>query len=145
MNSMNAIKQPETHRPASTGTAGTRSASPRIRTLAGLTALGMALALYVLGAQEAAQGLFRAPWDKLAHALTFAIIGAATGLASGRRGWPLLAFCLLGATAVGALDEWHQRSLPGRSADLLDLLADAVGGAIGAGALSLAFRLGGRR
>lgn len=92
----------------------------------------MAMGLYLGGAQPVAVGLFAPPWDKLAHALTFALIGAASALASGRRGLALLLCGLVGALLVGGMDEWHQRFLPGRSAGWDDLLADAVGGLLGA-------------
>ncbi len=37
-----------------------------------------------------------------------------------------------GATVLyGASDEWHQSFVPGRSADVMDLLADALGALIG--------------
>lgn len=42
-------------------------------------------------------------------------------------------------TAYGASDEWHQRFVPGRTADLRDLLADAVGAA---GAVLLVWGVG---
>ena len=32
-----------------------------------------------------------------------------------------------GVSVIGALDEWHQRIVPGRSADLFDWVADVVG------------------
>ncbi len=42
-------------------------------------------------------------------------------------------------TAYGASDEWHHRFVPGRNADLRDLLADAVGAA---GAVLLVWGVG---
>jgi VanZ family protein len=39
---------------------------------------------------------------------------------------------ILLASAMGAVDEWHQRFVPGRSTELLDWVADTVGGVIGA-------------
>ena len=38
------------------------------------------------------------------------------------------------ATAYAATDEWHQSFVPGRSADVNDWYADAVGALVGAGA-----------
>jgi len=43
----------------------------------------------------------------------------------------LLAALLLVA-AVGALDEWHQRYIQGRTADFADWMTDSAGGLIGA-------------
>jgi VanZ family protein len=38
----------------------------------------------------------------------------------------------LGAAAYGAIDEFHQRFIPGRECDILDWLADVLGAAIAA-------------
>ena len=43
----------------------------------------------------------------------------------------ILAAALLVA-AIGALDEWHQRYMKGRSTDFADWMADSAGGLIGA-------------
>lgn len=92
-------------------------------------------ALFVLGAQPLAVGLFFPPWDKLAHMATFALIGCAAGIASGTQGWFRVACCVVGSFAVGAADEIHQVYLPGRSASWADLAADAAGGLTGAALL----------
>jgi len=36
-----------------------------------------------------------------------------------------------GVALLGALDEWHQRIVPGRSADVFDWVADVVGAWLG--------------
>ena len=82
-----------------------------------------------------AVGLVPVPWDKVVHAAVFAVLAAAFGYASGLRGWRMVAVAIGGALGVGMLDEWHQMFLPGRSAGLDDLAADAVGAAVGAAAL----------
>ena len=87
-----------------------------IRILAALTVAMSAAVLYVGGAQPVAVGLFPAPWDKLAHLLTFAVVGMAAGLAGGMRGWRMVLCCLAGALLVGGMDEVHQVFLPGRRA-----------------------------
>jgi VanZ family protein len=38
------------------------------------------------------------------------------------------------AAAYGATDEWHQSFVPGRAAELRDLVMDAIGAALGLGA-----------
>ena len=72
--------------------------------------------------------------DKLVHAIVFGIlgffiVGALTGTA---RVWrisrPWLAVLLV--IAYGVLDEFHQHFVPGRTPDILDVLADAAGGAV---------------
>lgn len=86
-----------------------------------LSALLITSLLLYLGAKPFAVGLIQPPWDKLAHLLLFSLI--ATLLWFGVPGrQPLLLIGLV--SAIGALDEWHQASLPGRSADVVDLLTD---------------------
>jgi UDP-2,3-diacylglucosamine pyrophosphatase LpxH len=73
--------------------------------------------------------------DKLAHASVFGGLALALdltlrlnlpGLPLYRR--HLLVFTLV--SAFGATDEWHQLFVPGRSCELLDWVADTVGGAL---------------
>ncbi len=73
--------------------------------------------------------------DKLGHAAEYALLAAlcARALAGSVKtpGRVLLGAWFL-ATLYGASDEWHQSFVPGRSADVLDLAADAAGAAVGA-------------
>ncbi|SFU95635.1 VanZ like family protein [Polaromonas sp. YR568] len=116
-----------------------------VRILAALTVALSAAVLYVGGAQPVAVGLFPAPWDKLAHLHTFAVIGMAAGLAGGMRGWRMALCCVAGALLVGGMDELHQMYLPGRSASWADLAADLAGGLLGAAVLAVFYRLAGDR
>ena len=74
--------------------------------------------------------------DKLVHAVLYGVLAFLALRASWERtrGWRLVAATLLGVLCFAALDEWHQAFVPGRSADPLDLLADAVGALAGAAA-----------
>lgn len=65
--------------------------------------------------------------DKVAHAVLFAGQALTLRLA----GLPPRAAFLV-AAAYGVVDEAHQRTTPGRTADPWDALADAVGAAVGA-------------
>jgi VanZ family protein len=111
-----------------------------LRILAALTLALSAAVLYVGGAQPVAVGLFPAPWDKLAHLLTCAVVGWAAGLAGGMRGWRMALCCIAGALLVGGMDEVHQMFLPGRTASWADLAADAAGGLLGAAVLAVLHR-----
>lgn len=113
-------------------TISSRSLQRTLRVVAGLVAVAVPLGLLIGGSQPVAVGLFAAPYDKLVHALVFAVLAAAMGYASGWRGWRMVLLAFGGALAVGVLDEWHQMALPGRSAGWDDLAADAVGAALGA-------------
>ncbi len=82
--------------------------------------------------------------DKLMHLLVFGVLGfLALGTrkpaASGYRVRDYWKVALLVAL-FGVLDEWHQTFVPGRNADVFDVLADAAGGLLGAGALFLVVR-----
>ena len=103
-----------------------------LRVAAVLLAVGLPLGLYIGGAQPVAVGLIAPPWDKLAHASVFAVLAACIGYGSGLRGRAMLLLAFGGALAVGVADEWHQVFLPGRSAGLDDLAANALGAALGA-------------
>lgn len=100
-------------------------------------AIGWAAFLFVLSSQPA---LPSPPGinDKMAHALGYGLLGVLCliGLTEGewtgvtwRRG--LLAVML--AVAYGVTDEFHQSFVPGRSPDVADLVADAVGAGLAVG------------
>ena len=120
----------------------TRLLSRYPRVVAVLLLVLMTGALFIGGAQPFAVNLIPAPWDKFAHIVLFALIGAAIGLASGRSGVRMVLLAVAGALLLGLVDEWHQGFLPGRNAGMGDLAADLLGAL--AGALGLAFYQRGR-
>jgi len=72
--------------------------------------------------------------DKAAHLVLFGILGAslAWGRTRGRASPPHGLLLALGV-AWGALDEWHQSFVPGRTPDPWDLLMDVIGVFVGYG------------
>lgn len=80
-------------------------------------------------------------WDKLNHVLAFAGPCFAGLAARAGRGWRSALTIALGLLLWGGLLEALQGLLPPRSAEWLDLLADAVGVAAGALAYASARRL----
>jgi VanZ family protein len=107
-------------------------------------AAAWALLIFVLssipGAAFPASKLFS--YDKLLHAGVYAVLGAFTFMALPRRLSSRASVLVLVAAGVttfyGFTDEFHQMFVPGRSADLRDVLADCVGGLVGALAASRA-------
>jgi len=75
--------------------------------------------------------------DLLKHAIVYAIFGflIARALFYQKRFWRLKEYCLIFALLFGTLygisDEFHQYFVPGRTADILDVLADCFGIMIG--------------
>ncbi len=74
--------------------------------------------------------------DKLFHALVYALLASlylgvlpTARLALQPRRW--ITIMALLATLYGLSDEFHQSFIPGRSAEVLDLLADAAGALLG--------------
>jgi VanZ family protein len=81
--------------------------------------------------------------DKTGHTLAYAVLALLVlyALADGRISGVTMRNTLLAiviATIYGASDELHQRFVPGRSPDLLDVRADAIGATIGAAVARLA-------
>jgi len=97
--------------------------APIWRLLSIVSVILFVLLLFILGSQPIAVGLFPAPWDKLAHLIVFSIIAGLLWISSDGL-WPLSVIVLV--VAIGAMDEWHQAGLPGRSADFADLMIDAI-------------------
>jgi VanZ family protein len=77
-------------------------------------------------------------YDKLLHAIVYAVLGALCCLSLAGT-VPLrlaISVATLLAVVYGLTDEFHQMFIPGRSADLRDVVADGLGGLIGAGAVA---------
>lgn len=74
--------------------------------------------------------------DKGVHAVEYGVLGfllahACLRTFRDRASIRVALFAMLAGVLWGVLDEIHQAFVPGRSADLLDLVADSVGVAIG--------------
>lgn len=95
-----------------------------------MTAVVMLVMLFALGDSSLATHTVRLtpPWDKCLHLSTYGVIAALLRF-SGAIGNGFLIWLLL--VGVGMADELHQVYIPGREANVLDLLADAVGIAMG--------------
>lgn len=84
--------------------------------------------------------------DKLAHFAAFVPLGLLLSLAlalgfsrSTRTGrWFAAASCA--ALVLGAIDEFHQVFVPGRRPDVLDAIADGLGGGTGGGVAAVILR-----
>jgi VanZ family protein len=46
--------------------------------------------------------------------------------------WAAVVIAVVSIMAFGAMDEWHQSLIPGRSTELADWFADSLGAAVGA-------------
>ena len=78
--------------------------------------------------------------DGVAHVLQYAVLAALLlrGLAGARWrgvGVRVAALAVLLATLYGVTDEAHQWFVPGRTAEVTDLVADALGAAVAAGVI----------
>lgn len=73
------------------------------------------------------------------HIAAYAGLGALTtrAMAKGFRNvsWRAVLVGIVIATLYGVSDEYHQRFVPGRSFDVLDMLADLIGSVVGASAV----------
>ena len=115
-----------------------------------LAALSWAGLIFYLSSQPSIEtpALFPGQ-DKLFHLIAFGILGflaMGTRLASQhghttRQVWQVVFAVML----YGILDEFHQYFVPGRSADVYDVLADAIGGLLGVWAMYWLVRVVARR
>jgi VanZ family protein len=74
--------------------------------------------------------------DKLAHIILYAVLGLLLWRASRFAGGRLLGaqptlWTYIMGTVYGLSDEWHQKFVPQREADVMDLLADCIGIGLG--------------
>jgi VanZ family protein len=95
------------------------------RTLALLMAV-----ICVLAFSPTAPKLDIAEGDKVQHILAFACLAACAAL-SQRRGWAAAAMAAAAMLAFGVFIEFVQWFIPSRSADWHDVVADALGIALG--------------
>ncbi|HUF29871.1 MAG TPA: VanZ family protein [Gemmatimonadaceae bacterium] len=80
------------------------------------------------GPELAPIGAFAFPGaDKLVHLGLYAVLGALVARAAHPASARTLGSLLIGVAAFAAADEWHQRFIPGRSADARDFAADCAG------------------
>lgn len=76
-------------------------------------------------------------FDKVVHAAVYAVLGLLVALPLDRlkliqRRTAIVIVAAMVVTAYGISDELHQRFTPGRSPDVFDVIADAIGGVLGA-------------
>jgi len=74
-------------------------------------------------------GFLPAGSDKVIHFKLYAVFAflVARAVHAGQPQWRVLAAVAVALFAWGAADEWHQKFIPGRGADVADWAADSVG------------------
>lgn len=73
------------------------------------------------------------PLDKIAHFTAYTILAALSLRATlTPRDFSTVLLVVLSVALLGAVDEWHQSFIPGRSMEFLDWIADSVGALSGA-------------
>lgn len=71
-------------------------------------------------------------FDKLVHGSLYAVLAVLAVRADGGRSSSRVPAILLGVACFAAIDEWHQRFVPGRQPSWADWSADVLGATIGA-------------
>lgn len=69
--------------------------------------------------------------DKLIHLICFAGLAFWVSFGLGMKGYKRVWLGVLIVSVYGAIDEWHQSFVPGRSASVFDWLFDTVGALLG--------------
>jgi VanZ family protein len=115
-----------------------------------LAAVSWAILIFYLSSQPSIDAPMLFPGqDKLFHLVVFGILGfllmgtlqsSQNGYRQRQLWWIALAVMLYGAS-----DEFHQHFVPGRSVDVYDVLADALGGLLGAWTMYQLSRMTGNR
>jgi VanZ family protein len=89
--------------------------------------------IFLLAQPDLLGRLHSIAWDKLLHAAAFGTLAALLWTAVGFQA-PLASW--LAIAVIGALDEANQLYAPGRTPDMLDVVADAWGAAVATLALA---------
>ena len=111
-----------------------------VRIASGALALAWMTTIYYLSSHPMPEiDLGFSAQDKLIHLVGYGLLGA---LLLGAMPWREggyrprhVVFAAMLATLYGLTDEWHQAYVPGRNSDVLDMIADAIGAALGSGML----------
>ncbi|MGE3841233.1 MAG: VanZ family protein [Vicinamibacterales bacterium] len=98
-----------------------------------LPVVAVMAAIFMLSAQPALPDVGVS--DKQAHGLTYGALAVLVLRALARARWSGVSMgsalsSAVVATLYGVSDEWHQSFVPGRSSDVRDVVADAVGALI---------------
>jgi VanZ family protein len=88
--------------------------------------LWAALLLWLGGRSDVPSPRVNFPLDKLAHFVLYGVLGWLAASGRERAGTPAAWIVTLVAIACGVLDEIHQRTVPGRSAELADAAVDGL-------------------
>ena len=102
------------------------SATPALRALCFIGFLGMTAQLLLLWEPNFAVQIVEATWDKAIHGLYFGTMAFLLWIATGKR-WPFAVWAVV--AFIGAADEALQAYTPGRTSDVEDWIADALGAA----------------
>jgi len=121
-----------------------------IRTTFLLAAVSWAALIFYLSSQPSIDAPMLFLWqDKLFHLVAFGVLGffVMGSLQASHNGYQpgQLWLVALAVMLYGVSDEFHQYFVPGRSVDVYDVLADALGGLLGAWVIYRFSRLMGRR
>jgi peptidoglycan/LPS O-acetylase OafA/YrhL len=116
----------------------------RQRRWAALAAVAWTAGLFALSSWSPGDGALDVWWrfphdDKVVHGILYAVLGGLLRVATGR---VLAAVTIAGG--VGIADELYQATVPGRTADPLDWLADVLGALAGAALVTALPRRGAR-
>ncbi len=114
------------------------STQPRIFVFYWLPVILYCLLIFIQSSYPATQSLPSIPhMDKLAHTGAYALLGflffrvfQTTSIQ--KNAVLLVIFSALASSLYGISDEIHQYFVPSRTADIVDVLADAAGGILGA-------------
>lgn len=101
---------------------------------------GFMALIFLLSAQSDLPAVERVS-DKTLHVAAYFVFGLLVLRATHRGFGPLRAVpalvAMLLALAYGALDEWHQSWVPGRTPSVLDWVADGIGAGLACAAVAL--------
>jgi VanZ family protein len=121
-----------------------------IRTAFLLAAVSWAGLIFYLSSQPSIDAPMMFPGqDKLFHLVVFGVLGflAMGSLQASHNGYQPKQLWLIALAVMlyGVSDEFHQHFVPGRSVDVYDVLADALGGLLGAWVMYRLSHLVGKR
>lgn len=98
-----------------------------------------AVVLFIGSRSNLSVPAFDLPIDKVGHFAMYAVLGALAARACVLTATPPV-ILIIAMLATGAIDELNQRTVPGRSSELLDWVADAAGSVAGLAFGTIYFR-----